>query len=212
MKILLLDDHALFRAGLRLLLKTLDPATLISEAGSIAEALQVVEQEADLNLCLLDLQLRSEKGLDVISRIKAAAPECSVVMVSAAEDPATMRACIDAGAMSFITKSSTPEALAEALKYVLAGTVYLPAVLLNDDWQSGETAPGLSPRQHDVLRGLCRGLSTKAIARELALSDHTVKDYIAALYKLLDVHNRTEAVIKTGRLRLLPDQSQAPPS
>ena len=206
MKILLLDDHALFRAGLRLLLETLDQSAITFEAGTIAEAVAIAEQTPDLQLCLLDLNLRNEDGLPMLERIKAIATDVVVVVVTATEEPSMMRACIDAGAMSYIAKSSPPELLAEALKHVLAGTVYLPAVLLDADSDPSEESINLSPRQRDVLRGLCRGLSTKSIARDLALSEHTVKDYIAALFKLLEVHNRTEAVIKTGRLRLLPDE------
>ncbi|MDD2760830.1 MAG: response regulator transcription factor [Methylomonas sp.] len=204
MKILLLDDHALFRAGLRLLLETLDQDVITFEAGTIAEARQIADQHADLQLCLLDLNLREEDGLEMLDRIKVSAPAVAVVVVTASDEPAVVRACLDAGAMSFIAKSSPPEVLAEALRHVLAGSIYLPATLLDGQAQASETPLNLSPRQRDVLRGLCRGMSTKAIARELGLSEHTVKEYIAALFKLLDVHNRTEAVIKTGRLGLLP--------
>ncbi len=203
MKILLLDDHALFRAGLRLLLETLDRTAVTFEAGTVAEALQIAEQHPDLQLCLLDLNLRHENGLAILECFKTRASEMAVVVVTASEEATMMRACIDAGAMSFIAKSSPPEVLAEALKHVLAGAVYLPANLLDQDMDKSEAAPVLSPRQQDVLRGLCRGLSTKTIARDLALSDHTVKDYIAALFRLLEVHNRTEAVIKAGRMKLL---------
>ncbi|WP_426993119.1 response regulator [Methylomonas sp. CM2] len=205
MKILLLDDHALFRAGLRLLLQALDRSVTVFEAGTIAEALAVAAEHADLRLCLLDLSLRGEDGLAAVADIKAVASDVAVVVVTASDEPATVRACINAGAMSFIPKSSAPDVLAEALKYVMAGAVYLPAAMAVSD---GDWAPiNLSPRQRDVLRGLCRGLPTKSIARDLGLSEHTVKDYIAALFKALDVHNRTEAVIKTGRLRLLPSES-----
>lgn len=205
MNILILDDHVLFRAGLRLLLKTLDRSVITFEAGTADEALVIADRHPELQLCLLDLNLRQEQGLCLLARIKTAAPDIAVIIISACEEPAMMRACIDAGAMSYIPKSSTPEQLASALQCVLGGVVYLPSALLDGSMDTADKPLNLSQRQLDVLRGLCKGLSTKAIARELALSDHTVKDYIAALYKLLDVHNRTEAVIKTGRLRVLPE-------
>lgn len=206
MKILLLDDHALFRAGLRLLLETLARGVVIFEAGTIAEALVVAEAHADLQLCLLDLNLRNEDGLELLERIKVCAPDVAVVVVTACDEAAVMRACIDAGAMSFIAKSSPPEVLAEALRHVLSGAIYLPPTLLDGEAEQSEASLSLSPRQRDVLQGLCRGMSTKSIARDLGLSEHTVKDYIAALFKLLDVHNRTEAVIKIGQMRLLPNR------
>lgn len=207
MKILLLDDHALFRAGLRLLLETLDKHARILEAGTIAEALGQVAENPDLQLCLLDLNLHHEKGLDLLTTLKTVAPDITVVVVSSSDEASLIRACIDAGAMSFIPKSAAPAILAEALKHVLTGDIYLPNALLASEKEiQNESAISLSPRQRDVLRGLCRGRSTKSIARDLALSEHTVKDYIAALFHLLAVHNRTEAVIEANRLRLLPEQ------
>lgn len=205
MKILLLDDHALFRAGLRLLLGTLDREASVLEAGTINEAIALADQHPDLDLCLLDLNLRNENGLVALSRIKAAAPEVAVVIVSSSDDEALVRTCLDAGAMSFIAKSSAPEVLSEALGHVLAGAVYLPPRMLDIEDNSGKLAIALSSRQRDVLRGLCRGLSTKSIAQDLSLSDHTVKEYIAALFQLLGVHNRTEAVIKASQMQLLLD-------
>jgi DNA-binding NarL/FixJ family response regulator len=205
MKILLLDDHALFRAGLRLLLGTIGRNLATLEAGTIDEAMTIAAKHPDLQLCLLDLNLRNENGLFALGKIKDAAPDVAVVIVSSSDDAALVRTCLDAGAMSFISKSAAPEVLAEALGHILAGSVYLPPRILNSGDDSGQPSVALSPRQRDVLRGLCRGLSTKSIARDLSLSDFTVKDYIAALFRLLDVHNRTEAVIKASQMKLLQD-------
>lgn len=202
MKILLLDDHALFRAGLRLLLDTLGRYSTTLEAGTIDEALAIAIAHPDLQLCLLDLNLRNENGLTALARIKSAAPDVTVVVVSSSDDAALVRTCLDAGAMSFISKSAAPEVLAEALKHVLAGAIYLPPRMLDTEVDSSGPPITLSPRQRDVLRGLCRGLSTKSIARNLSLSDHTVKEYITAIFRLLKVHNRTEAVIKASRMKL----------
>lgn len=205
MKILLLDDHALFRAGLRLLLGTIDRNGLILEAGSINEAVSIANKHRDIELCLLDLNLRNENGLMALDSIKTAAPDVAVVIVSSSDDEVIVRTCLNAGAMSFISKSSPPEVLTEALGHVLAGAVYLPHRMLAEEDNSGKLTVALSSRQRDVLRGLCRGLSTKSIARDLSLSDHTVKEYIAALFLLLNVHNRTEAVIKASQMQLLQD-------
>ncbi|QSA97141.1 response regulator [Methylococcus sp. EFPC2] len=203
-KILLLDDHALFRAGLRLLLETLGKDAVVLEAGTIGEALALASRHPDLPLCLLDLNLRNEHGLDALARIKATAPDVAIVVISSTEESGAIQACIEAGAMSFIAKSAPPETLAVALRHVLAGEIYLPPPF---DRPAEPDAPpvALSPRQRDVLRGLCRGLPTKSIARELGLSEHTVKDYIASVFQLLGVHNRTEAVIEAARLKLRLD-------
>lgn len=202
MKVLLVDDHALFRAGLRLLLGSLWPGVCVVEADTIAQAIDRAQQHQDLDLCLLDLSLRGDHGLDALQKIRDNAPGVAVVVVSAADDLATVRACLDAGAMSFIAKSAPPETLTIALKRVLEGSVYLPAEMAAGTPAAPASGPNLTPRQFDVLRCLSRGLPTKLIARDLGLSEHTVKEYIAGLFQALGVHNRTEAVIKASRLNL----------
>ncbi len=204
MHILLVDDHALFRGGLRLLLASLSPEVRFLEAASVAEAVAQAHEHQDLRVCLLDLDLKQDHGLPAIGRIRQCAPNAAVVIVSAADDPVTIRACIDAGAMSYIAKSASPEVLTLALRRVLDGEVFLPCSLRAETGGSVTPAPALSPRQQHVLAGLNRGLSTKSIARELAISEHTVKEYLSEIFRLLGVHNRTEAVITASRLRLRP--------
>ncbi|MGD9943157.1 MAG: response regulator [Burkholderiaceae bacterium] len=203
-QILLVDDHALFRAGLRMLCATLQRDVQVLEAATIAEALRLTEAHPQLKLCLLDLALRNEDGIDALSRLKEAAPGVAVVIVSATEESAVIRRCLDAGAMSFIPKSAGPEMLTEALRQVLAGHVYLPQGVTESAGEAVPRAgmPALTPRQLDVLRALCRGLPTKLIARELDLSEYTVKDHITAIFQSLGVRNRTEAVIRAVRLGL----------
>lgn len=201
MKILIVDDHALFRAGLRMLLATIGHQVTCLEAASVADALALIQQNPDLQLCLLDLSLKNEHGLGAIQRIKQSAPQTAVVVVSGADDSATIRSCIDAGAMSFIPKSVAPEVLTHALQHVLSGAVYLPDQIMSAMDEMPERVQ-LTPRQQQVLRCLSRGLPTKLIARELDLSEHTVKDHIAMLFQALGASNRTEAVIKASQLRL----------
>jgi DNA-binding NarL/FixJ family response regulator len=200
-KILIVDDHALFRAGLRMLLATIGHKVTCLEAATVADALALIGQNPDLQLCLLDLSLKNEHGLGAIQRIKQSAPQAAVVVVSGADDSATIRSCIDAGAMSFIPKSVAPEVLTQALQHVLSGAVYLPDQIMSAMEEMPERVQ-LTPRQQQVLRCLSRGLPTKLIARELDLSEHTVKDHIAMLFQALGASNRTEAVIKASQLRL----------
>jgi DNA-binding NarL/FixJ family response regulator len=201
MKILIVDDHALFRAGLRMLLAAIGRNIHCLEAADVNEALALIAQHPDLTLCLLDLSLKNENGFDAIHKIKMSAPTVAVVVVSGADDSATIRSCIDAGAMSFIPKSVPPEVLTQALQHVLEGAVYLPEQIVSIMEETHERAP-LSPRQMQVLQCLSRGLPTKLIARELELSEHTIKEYIALIFQALGARNRTEAVIKASRLRL----------
>ncbi|KAF1072399.1 MULTISPECIES: response regulator transcription factor [unclassified Variovorax] len=202
MKILVVDDHALFRAGLRLLLAGMESRAAVYEAATLGEATALAAEHPDLSVCLLDLTLARERGLDALTAFKAAAPDVAVVIVSATSDLATVHACIDAGAMSFVPKSMPPATLTQALQRVLAGQIHLPEEVLSTV-AVAPRRPALSPRELDVLRGLARALPTKTIARELRLSEYTVKEYIRGLFEALDVHNRTEAVITAGRLGLL---------
>ena len=202
MKILIVDDHALFRAGLRMLLSTIGQNVHCLEAANAADALALIAQHADLQLCLLDLALKNEHGFQAIQKIKETAPQVAVVVVSGVDDSATIRSCIDAGAMSFIPKSVTPEVLTQALQHVLSGAVYLPEQIVSVMEDTPQRRPLLTPRQFQVLQCLSRGLPTKLISRELELSEHTVKEYIALVFQALGVRNRTEAVIKAGQLRL----------
>jgi DNA-binding NarL/FixJ family response regulator len=200
-KILIVDDHALFRAGLRMLLATIGRNVVCLEADDVGAALASLAANADLQLCLLDLALKNDHGLSAIKRIKDTAPQIAVVVVSGSDDIGTIRGCIDAGAMSFIPKSVAPEVLTHALEHVLKGAVYLPDQIASA-MESARPAPMLTPRQQQVLQCLSRGLPTKLISRELNLSEHTVKEHIALLFQALGARNRTEAVIKASRLRL----------
>ena len=227
LKILLVDDHALFRAGMRMLLKALGSADVI-EAGTAAQAIEVIRAHHDvvpdgitadpitpdpitpdpirpdpIRLCLLDLSLRGDDSLGLLREIKQQSPNTAIVVVSAAEDSQTIRRCIDAGAMSFIPKSATPEALTEALQRVLKGEIYLPEMEVDESVAAAR--PALTPRQRDVLKHLSQGLPTKLIARELKLSEYTIKDHIATIFQILQVRNRTEAVICASRMMLLSD-------
>ena len=204
MKILLVDEHVLFRAGLRMLLQTICPDVMVLEAYTLVEALSLATDHPDLQLCLLGISLKAENGLTGLTKLRETVTDMPIVMISGTEDNPTLSKSIDAGAMSFIPKSATPKVLAEVLNSALGSSVYLPEQeLVSDD--DALTPPALSARQHDVLRCLSRGLQNKQIARELQLSDHTVKEYMGAMFKVLGVHSRTEAVITASRLGLIED-------
>ena len=184
-----------------MLLATIGQNVNCLEAASVGDALALVSKHPDISLCLLDLALKNEDGLTGIQRIKEASPTTAVVVVSGADDSATIRSCIDAGAMSFIPKSVTPEIMTKALHHVLSGAIYLPEQIVSA-LDEPPRRPLLPPRQQQVLQCLSRGLPTKLISRELGLSEHTVKEYIALVFQALGARNRTEAVIKASQLGL----------
>jgi two-component system, NarL family, nitrate/nitrite response regulator NarL len=202
MKTLLIDDHALFRAGIRLLISSIHPSATIFEAGTIKEAMLIVDQHRDLQICLLDLTLKNENGLSALRIIKDQAPQIACVIVSGVESTDVIVDCLEAGAMGFIPKSAPPEVLSHAIRKVLASEIFLPAQLSRIALGIRSNETDFTPRQIDVLRGLSRGLPSKQIARELDISDHTVREYIAAVYAILGAHSRAEAVIKISQLNL----------
>jgi len=214
MNILLIDDHPLLRGGMRFLLRSFDPDLTMDEAGDAAQALELVAAHR-YDLVLLDLRMPGLNGMNALAALRAAVPGTPLVVLSAEDDPTVVRAAIDGGAMGFIPKSSTPEVLINALRLVLAQGVYLPPVVLDAAYSvpalapcSGEAAPGdgslpsLTPRQMDVLRRVIRGKSNKVIARELQVSEGTVKAHLSAVFLALGAHNRTEAVYAAAKLGL----------
>ncbi len=214
MKVLLVDDHALFREGLRLLLQRMGDQFEVLEAGDCDSAFDLIKLTPDLGLILLDLALPDMPGLDALSLIRTHHPAIPVVVISAAEDRPSVLEAINRGAMGFIPKSSDSTLLMNALQLVLAKGVYIPASVLTNPFNASETTPksmlekkngtlrelGLSERQIEVLSLMVQGLPNKLIARKLALSEPTVKSHVTAALRALNVGNRTQAVLAVGRL------------
>lgn len=195
MKVLLIDDHPLFRQGLRTLLLPLDAELEIDEAGACAEALERLAT-AVYDLVLLDLKLPGQSGLDALEALREAAPAAPIVVLSGEDDPRTIRGAIDRGAMGFIPKSSTQELLIQALRLVLAKGIYLPPAALDG---MDADLPSLTPRQLEVLRCVIQGLPNKVIARVLDISDWTVKQHVSEVLHRLGARNRTEAVYAAAK-------------
>ena len=210
MDVLVVDDHTLFREGLKFLLRELDASLGIDEAGDCAAALgRVAARRYDL--VLLDLNLPGLRGMDALAALRNAVPEVPTVVLSGEDDPQLVRSAIKAGAMGFIPKSSTREVLIQALRLVFAGGVYLPPAALDTHAAAppaqppGAPAParlGLTPRQMDVLRCVIQGKPNKSIARELDISEGTVKAHLSAVMQALNARNRTEAVYAAAKLGL----------
>jgi DNA-binding NarL/FixJ family response regulator len=212
MNVLLVEDHALFREGLKLLLPSFDTALRFDEAGNCAEALQLATR-GRYDLVLLDLNLPGLKGIEALKALREALPAVPLVVLSGEDDPQLVRDAIDAGAMGFIPKSSTKEVLIQALRLVLAHGVYLPPAVLDvrpaggprpsgDDSSDAAARLGITPRQMDVLRYVIQGKPNKSIARELDIAEATVKAHLSSVYQALGVRNRTEAVYAAAKLGL----------
>ncbi len=200
MKILLVDDHALFREGLRLLLDQIDGFVECEEAEDCDAALRCM-RNCKFDVVLLDLHMPGVEGLDAIAAVRKADPTTSVVVLSAEESPGIVRATIDAGAMGFIHKSSNSKHLFMALKLILAGGVYLPPAVLNKPPSNDEVE--FSTREKQVFRLLVEGKPNKIIGRYLNISENTVKAHLSAIYRSLGAKNRTEAVFEAAHRQIL---------
>lgn len=203
MKLLLIDDHALFRDGLSLLLSSrvfCDPAQPVEvlEAGSLQQAQSLIEMHLDVGLVLLDLGLGEHHGLGTLEAWLGMSPNVPVVVLSADDRPEVILSAIDAGAAGFIPKTAQARVMQEAVTHVLRGGVYLPD--LPQTWAgAAPDVRGFSGRQADVLRLLIEGKANKEICRRLALSESTVKTHLAAIFRKLGVNNRTQAVVAVAK-------------
>ncbi|MEK9723492.1 MAG: response regulator transcription factor [Rhodospirillaceae bacterium] len=208
MKVLLADDHALFREGMKHILAGIDEIREVVEADSYTQAIDKMGAAGDFDLILVDLAmpgLDNFAGLEEVCQKSGSAP---VVVVSAMEGSSEIRQAMNCGASGYIPKTLDSNVVVSALKLVFSGGVYLPPNLLSGDdsdargRDGGDGKARLTPRQHDVLDLMAKGFSNKEIARKLDLAEGTVKLHVTALLKALEVNNRTQAVIKANSLGL----------
>jgi DNA-binding NarL/FixJ family response regulator len=195
-KLLVCDDHALFREGLGYVLRELDGEARVLEAVDAEAAFELVAAHEDLDLVLLDLGLPGLGGLDALRRLRSLHPGVPVAIVSAHDRADMVRKALDAGACGFIPKSSSGALLRSALQVIFAGGVYIPATLRDGEAHAAAgpaAAAHLTPRQREVLALVGRGLTNREIAGVLGLSEGTVKNHVAAILERLEISNRTEA-------------------
>lgn len=203
LRILIADDHPLMRAALASALAVLGPDVQFVEAANHTETLARLAAAPAPDLVLLDLRMPGTSGLDGVREVRTRAPQVPLAVVSAEQDAATIRGLLAMGVSGFIPKTDSPAVIASAVRLILAGGVYVPPQLVaaahSPASVNGEASAGLTARQMDVLRLLARGWSNKAIARELGVSEGTVKVHLLAVFRALDVRNRTAAVIEAQR-------------
>lgn len=203
MKILIADDHALYRKGMRELLLQLDDGVAdILEAGDWHTTLTLMTQHQDCALALIDLHMPGMDGFDGLQALLDRAETVPIVVVTASESPLDMKRALDRGAMGYIAKSETTTVTLCALRLVLSGGVYVPPKMIRSPSNAGAAAKlpfGLTARQYHVLEHLAQGKSNKQIAKELQMSDRTVKAHVGAIFKALGVSSRQEAIKAVGQ-------------
>ncbi len=210
MRILIGDDHMLFREGLRRLLEQLGADNTFVDASTFSEVRDMVDQGEVFDLILIDLQMPGWPGFSGIEHLCQTAADTPVVVISASESQADVRAALDHGASGYIPKSSSVKIMLSALHLVLAGGIYLPPSVISADTAAAAQPEAdaarsgahlLTQRQWEVLNCLREGKSNKQIAYELGLSEGTVKIHVTAIFKTLGVKNRTQAVIVASELQ-----------
>jgi DNA-binding NarL/FixJ family response regulator len=200
-RVLIADDHPLYCDALRAVVPQACAGADISEAASQDEVLAAVVDRRPFDLVLLDLNLPGAVGLSCLRALKQAAPTTPIVVVSAVRDPKIMQDTIMAGASAFIPKSAPGQVLINALKVIIAGGTYMPTGVVAA-LRNAESTPAhgeLTLRQRRVLELLSTGLSNKRIARELEISEITVKAHVSAIFRKLGVTNRMEAGLEARR-------------
>ncbi|MEQ8406921.1 MAG: response regulator transcription factor [Gammaproteobacteria bacterium] len=197
MKVLLIDDHNLFREGLELLLQRLVNGIEVLHAVTVEKGIASLESEDRPDLVITDLSLPGVTDIDALLRVRKHAPDIPTVVVAASEDALTVKRAIDNGASGYIFKSTNSDELSKALNTILNGGVYLPVVALSSERRSSHAhkyANEMTERQREVLKWVIRGLANKQIADKLNISTDTVKSHLKAIYEILGVNNRTQAV------------------
>ena len=225
LKVLIADDQAVLRQGLRQLLSDEGPECEFSEVDGFDSALDTLARNGG-DLLLIDLGMPGMAGPDSLRALRETHPDTRIAVLTGSDDRATILECLGAGVHGYILKSSPMDEISRAIATVLAGGIYVapslakvdqapvsraeaPARLyapnLADEADAAATtdeAPRFTSRQLDVLRLLTEGRSTKEIARMLDLGPGTVKIHLAAIFRALHAHNRTEAVVLASKLKL----------
>ena len=210
-RILLVDDHVLFREALVYVLKELDRDVSVLQVGMASEALKAASRYQDLDLVLLDLALPGIDGLSALPKMRRRMPTIPIVVLSGNENLQIVRKAISAGAAGFIPKTIHSDEMKNALSLVLSGEIYLPPALIGLGDFDGEITlasnmqsdTDLTQRQLEVLELLSLGLPNKSIANRLDLTEGTIKLHITAILRKLSVRNRTEAVRVASQRGLL---------
>lgn len=216
--ILIADDHPLFRRALaQTVIESLDGASVV-EASSLTQTRNLLVQRSDIDLILLDLHLPDSQGLMGLASLRAEFPATAVMMISAHEDPRTVRKALACGAAGFVPKSAAPDQLTQALTTVLGCGDYLPPSLREavDRLPAAEDDPfvtrlaGLTAQQHRVLEQVALGRLNKQIADSLGIQERTVKAHLTAIFEKLGVRNRTQAGVLLRSLDLADPAQRLP--
>jgi DNA-binding NarL/FixJ family response regulator len=205
-RLVIADDHPLFRGALREAVGGLLERVDIAEAGTFDELVALLDRGSDVDLVLLDLTMPGARGFSGLMYMRAQYPSVPVIVVSANDDPAVIRRCMEFGASGFIPKTLGVDAMRAAISRILGGGVWTPPdvdLATGSDAEAAELMTRmatLTPQQVRVLMMLSEGLLNKQIAYQLGVSEATVKAHVSAILQKLGVESRTQAVIAAAKI------------
>jgi DNA-binding NarL/FixJ family response regulator len=205
-RLLIADDHPLYRGALREAVTGLFERIDIAEAGTFNEVTELLERGSEVDLVLLDLTMPGVRSFSGLMYLRAQYPSVPVIVVSANDDPAAIRRCMEFGASGFIPKTLGVEVMRDAISCILSGGVWTPPDVDLSAGSDAETAAlmtrmtTLTPQQVRVLMMLSEGLLNKQIAYQLGVSEATVKAHVSAILQKLGVESRTQAVIAAAKI------------
>lgn len=198
-RVLVADDHELFRDAIKRLVSDTWPGVALDEAGDLDGALEQLADGGAIDLVLIDLKMPGLNGPESLSALREGYPDTKIIVVSASETKDDILAALGAGVHGYVPKSLTSKAIKAAIESVLAGGVFVPAQVTERSTPaaakpSAGSQPHLTARQGEVLESLATGASNKEIARKLNLTEGTVKIHLAAIYRVIGVKSRGEAI------------------
>jgi DNA-binding NarL/FixJ family response regulator len=203
-RVIIVDDHPLFRAALKQALSGAFKGIKLDEAGTLDQVTQRLDRDSDVDLVLLDLKMPGVQGLSGLMFLRAQYPAVSIAVVSASDEPHIIRRALYLGASGFIPKSLAVDAMRRAVAAILQGGIWAPEGLATAADGEGDALAQriatLTPQQMRVLMMLKEGLLNKQIAFQLGVSEATVKAHVSAILQKLDVGSRTQAVIAASRI------------
>lgn len=207
MKILIADDHALFRDGLSMNLEKLAPQAIISQAANFTQAQKIAASEPNLNLIIIDLDMPDMSWEEGLCNLQKAAPKARIVVISASDESRNIKKALELGVSGYISKRMDTKVLNSALQLIIDGGTYLPPSIVEKGGvgNSGLRSSGkhLTSRQSEVLGYVAEGMSNKQIAYEMGVSEATVKLHINALLRAVGATNRTQAVVMAQKMGII---------
>ncbi|MBQ25126.1 response regulator transcription factor [Alcanivorax sp.] len=208
-QILIADDHPLFREAIARVIDDGFPGSTLLEASGLDGAIDIIDQNDDIDLVLLDLNMPGMQGLGGLVQLRNQFPGVPAVIVSAEEDKKVILQTVTYGAVGFITKSTPRKQMISALEQILSGSIYLPSDIIRSGGgsvQARHQEPGLLPellesltrKQLQVFERMTRGESNKMIAYELSIAESTVKAHVSAILRKLGATNRVQAILSAS--------------